>query len=265
MIPAEKAVKLTEEIERIEAQIDTLSNIDDAELKSLEDLKNTLYGALPKEVGGTLDAPWTEIEPAERERLYARLIRLRNFELSIVSHDGPADPKSIMARRHATNPWILILAFFGVAGSLIVLTAIVHLWPHAVLDNDASTQPPTEQAVIQMIVLFGTLGGFIHYIGSLAKYVGNRRLVRSWILYYFLTPLQGAALAPLVYLLLRVGVLSTGTTNGLSSTEHLNLLGLYAFAGLTGLFAKLATEKLGELFASIFKTDRSSERDRLKK
>jgi hypothetical protein len=57
------------------------------------------------------------------------------------------------------------------------------------------------------------------------------------LVWYVLMPISGAALAPMVYLLLRVGVLSSGT-------DSMNVFGLYAFAALTGLFAEQAIEML---------------------
>ena len=56
-----------------------------------------------------------------------------------------------------------------------------------------------EASVLEMVVLLGALGGSLHLVGSLVKYVGNRQLKRSWLLYYFYTPVAGAALAPIVY------------------------------------------------------------------
>jgi hypothetical protein len=91
----------------------------------------------------------------------------------------------------------------------------------------------------------GRLGGFVHLTSSLARYVGNRQLLRSWVVWYLLMPFSGAALAPMVYLLLRVGVLSNGT-------DHLNVFGLYGFAALTGLFAEQTIEMLAKVFSEIF-------------
>ncbi len=88
----------------------------------------------------------------------------------------------------------------------------------------------------------------------MANFVGNRQLLRSWIVYYILIPFQGAALAPVVYLLLRVGVLNPANpTGGGQATQHLNLIGIYAFAALTGLFSKQAIEMMASVFATIFK------------
>jgi hypothetical protein len=102
-----------------------------------------------------------------------------------------------------------------------------------------------ERNLLYMIILMGLLGGFVHLTSSLARYVGNRQLVRRWVVWYLLMPFSGAALAPMVYLLLRVGVLSNGT-------EHLNVFGLYGFAALTGLFAEQAIEMLANVFSEIF-------------
>lgn len=110
---------------------------------------------------------------------------------------------------------------------------------------------PSQRDVIIMVVLLGTLGGLIHLASSLTIYVGNRDLKRSWIVYYLLAPVQGAALAPLLFLLLKSAVLSPQYADG-GGTQNLNLTAIYAFAGLTGLFAKQAIEKLADVFATIF-------------
>jgi hypothetical protein len=96
----------------------------------------------------------------------------------------------------------------------------------------------------------------------LVKYVGNRQLKRSWLLYYFYTPLAGAALAPIVYMLLRVGILSpTSSSTGGSNIANLNLIAIYGFAALTGLFGKTALDKLAEVFKTIFRSGEASTKD----
>jgi hypothetical protein len=105
-----------------------------------------------------------------------------------------------------------------------------------------------------MVILLGGLGGFLYLASSMGTYVGNRQLLRSWIVYYILIPFQGAALAPMIYLLLRVGVLNpANSTSSGRPMESLNLMGIYGFAALTGLFSKQAIEMLAEVFATIFK------------
>jgi hypothetical protein len=114
---------------------------------------------------------------------------------------------------------------------------------------------PSEGDVLFMVMLLGALGGFLRLASSLANYVGNRQFLKSWIIYYFLTPIQGAALAPVVYLLLRVGVLNPANPaqGSTSPADSLNLIGIYAFAVLTGLFSKQAIETLADVFSTIFK------------
>jgi hypothetical protein len=112
---------------------------------------------------------------------------------------------------------------------------------------------PKETDVLCMIMLMGALGGLLHLASSLGRYVGNRRLLKSWIIYYLLMPFEGAAMACVVYLLLRVGVLMPATSNSPQATASLNLIGLYAFAALTGIFTEQALEALAEVFSTIFK------------
>jgi hypothetical protein len=63
-------------------------------------------------------------------------------------------------------------------------------------------------------------------------------------------PFEGGGLATVIYLLLRVGVLSPSAVS--SGPGNLNLLSLYAFAGLTGLFTKQAMQMLADVFSVIF-------------
>jgi hypothetical protein len=113
---------------------------------------------------------------------------------------------------------------------------------------------PDEVYVVLMVILMGALGGAIHWISSLAIFVGNRQLYRSWVMYYALMPVEGAALAIIVFMLLKVGILSPTMANGSQSgTAGLNIIGIYAFAGMTGLFSKQALASLADVFNAIFK------------
>lgn len=164
--------------------------------------------------------------------------------------DGPKDPNSIMFKAYASNVWVWGLFLGAILGTAVVIWGIYRYWP-------AATGPkPSEAEVLRMIILMGALGGFLHWTSSFAKFVGNRQLLRSWVIYYVLTPFEGASLAPLIYLLLRVGVLAPGTQTTSEATAGpagMNLFGLYAFAGLTGLFSKQAIEMLADVFSIIFK------------
>jgi hypothetical protein len=122
----------------------------------------------------------------------------------------------------------------------------------------------TEGTVLTMVILLGALGGTLHLVNSLFKYVGNRQFKRSWILYYLAMPLTGAGLAPVVYLLLRVGIITpSGVSADGSSLANLNLMVIYAFALLTGMFSRSATDKLSEIFGTVFRTGSAPTKDAL--
>jgi hypothetical protein len=121
---------------------------------------------------------------------------------------------------------------------------------------------PTEGAILTMVVMWGALGGSLHLLRSLAAFVGNRQLVRSWLLHYFTLPFIGGALAAIVYLLLRVGLVSPSSTTGDGSAiANLNVIAIYGFAALSGLFAKAASDKLAELFGTLFRTTAPAQKD----
>jgi hypothetical protein len=121
-------------------------------------------------------------------------------------------------------------------------------WRSEASQVEASMKPKGLD-VLLMVILFGALGGCLHLASSLTMYIGNRDFKRSWIAYYLMAPLQGAALAPLIFLLLRSAILSPQAA---SDTGALNLTAIYAFSGLTGLFAKQAIERLAAVFAAMF-------------
>src|SRR5262245_31444816 len=73
--------------------------------------------------------------------------------------------------------------------------------PHLVRDD---------ARLILIVLCAGALGSYVHAATSFASYVGNRRLVLSWMWWYVLRPLIGMALALIFYFVLRGGLLSTG-------------------------------------------------------
>ncbi|HMS83571.1 MAG TPA: hypothetical protein PKD12_07975 [Nitrospira sp.] len=122
----------------------------------------------------------------------------------------------------------------------------------------------SERTVLRMVILLGALGGSLHLVLSLVMYIGNGQLKRRWLPYYLSLPIAGAALAPIVYMLLRVGILTpSGIANSPSGTASLNLVGIYAFSTLTGMFAKTATDKLSEVFSTIFRTAEQPAKDKI--
>jgi hypothetical protein len=101
--------------------------------------------------------------------------------------------------------------------------------------------------ILTLIAIMGALGGIIHGISSFTTFVGNRELKTSWMWWYFLKPFLGAAVALVVYLVFRSGF--GGNDLSLGSADCVKVA---ALAGLIGLFAELATIKLGDIFNTLF-------------
>jgi hypothetical protein len=107
----------------------------------------------------------------------------------------------------------------------------------------------TDVALLVVVVLAAALGGFVYEARSFATYVGNRQLKLSWLWWYLLQSVTGSGLALVFYFAFRGGFLST--TSGDSS---INPYGVAALAGLVGLFSKQASDKLQEVFETLFQT-----------
>jgi hypothetical protein len=103
-----------------------------------------------------------------------------------------------------------------------------------------------EYRLLVIVVLAGALGGMVHALRSLYWYVGNRRLVRSWLLMYPSLPFVGALLALIVYLLIRGGFVT-----GLGATPDISPYGSAAIAALVGLFSEQASAKLRQVFSTL--------------
>ena len=106
-----------------------------------------------------------------------------------------------------------------------------------------------DTALLALVVVASAIGGFVHTATSFSTYVGNRRLTRSWLWWYLLRAPIGVALAVLFYFALRAGLLSTQVPS-----QSINPYGVGALAALVGLFSKQATDKLREVFETMFRT-----------
>lgn len=155
----------------------------------------------------------------------------------------------------ALGVYLLVLGI--VLGSLLLA-----LWP-TVEGFTSSTTPSelsirwfgaefsigAEAALLLLVLVFGALGAYIHTVTSFVDYVGNRRLTSSWTWWYFLRPFIGTALALVFYVAIRGGFFAQEAQTG-----DVNPFGMAALAGLAGLFSKQATDKLKEVFDTLFRT-----------
>lgn len=153
--------------------------------------------------------------------------------------------------------WITQLLGLGlmVMGTVLVYTLVV-IWPAVTggtsqrvhLFGVVTLQLVPDAALLLLVVVSSALGSFVHAATSFATYVGNRALALSWAWWYLLRIFIGAALAVIFYLAIRGGFLAAQ-----ADTSDVNPYGMAALAGLVGLFSKQATDKLEEVFTTLFR------------
>lgn len=170
--------------------------------------------------------------------------------------------------------WIAVLGVYLVVLAVVLATVLVQLWPaiEAVQQPeagaqgvsllwglvDASLSPDT--CFIVLVIIVSALGSYVHASTSFVTYVGNRDLRTSWVWWYLLRTFIGIALALLFYFALRGGFFAQE-----ASAADVNPYGIAALAGLTGLFSKQATDKLKEVFDTLFRTERGGDEERADK
>jgi len=110
-------------------------------------------------------------------------------------------------------------------------------------------RPNPEAAFLIIVLLFGAIGAGVHALSSLTTYLGNGTFLGRWTWWYLIRTPIGATVALLLYLVLRGGLISAD-----SPTSVVNPYAVSAVAGLSGMFAKNATDKLQEIFVTLFRT-----------
>jgi hypothetical protein len=106
-----------------------------------------------------------------------------------------------------------------------------------------------ERQLLLLAMLAGALGSFIHSLKSFGDFVGNRTLTASWFWWYITRPFLGAALAVVFYAVLRGGFMA-GTA---ADAKAVNQFGVVAVGALVGMFADRASDKLADIFDTLFK------------
>jgi hypothetical protein len=103
-----------------------------------------------------------------------------------------------------------------------------------------------DERLILLVIVAGALGSFIHSATSFSDYVGNRKFVSSWAWWYVLRSFVGIALALVLYFVVRAGFVTAGA-------DAMSPFGVATLAALAGLFSKQATDKLEEVFTTMFR------------
>ena len=153
----------------------------------------------------------------------------------------------------------LLTAAYLILLSIFLVVAIVQCWPSPVTP-EGSVNPLSqtkflfwtfsisdEAQLILIIVLAGALGGQVRSIRSLAWYVGNKELKRSWLPQYVLTPFVGATLAIVTYFVIRGGFFSANTT-----TQQTSIYGFAGLASLVGIASEPVALKLKAVTETLF-------------
>lgn len=136
----------------------------------------------------------------------------------------PIDPNTQQPPLPEENPTIKdylirgFLFFYFVGLTLFALYWLFRIWPTPektindfVFCDDCLTQ---ENKIMLMVVLGGMLGAILHAIISFGAFIGNRKFIRSWTVWYILRPVEGSTLALIFYVVMRAGILSAPMSGG---------------------------------------------------
>lgn len=110
-----------------------------------------------------------------------------------------------------------------------------------------------EVTVLLIVMLMGALGALVYTSSALVTRVANKTFDSHWTLWYLVHPLLGSSLAVIFYVLVRGGLVNLSV-----STGGLNLYGVAAVAGMVGFSSKEATQKLKDVFNTLFQGTPSS-------
>jgi hypothetical protein len=167
-----------------------------------------------------------------------------------------------MAGKPMSKPIEILLSTYILASFIGILYLLIKLWPASTGD-----QSPTDflwgrvflsldVRLFLIAAVAGALGACVHLATSFADYAGNEKLAISWLWWYVFRPFIGMALAEIAYLAIRGGFFNSGG----APTANISPYGVAAITALTGLFSKQATDKLREVFETLFRTQEALER-----
>ncbi len=137
-----------------------------------------------------------------------------------------------------------------------------HIFEHFHIFGSGPLDWPPDQRMFLTVIAAGAIGSLIHTLTSLGDYIGNRKLSSNWLWWFALRIPIGVALALVSYLLLRGGlIVPSQQTSGGNQTGQLNPYAIAGFAALAGMFSRQATDKLREVFETLFTAQKPVKRD----
>ncbi len=123
--------------------------------------------------------------------------------------------------------------------------------PRVIDSESGALTLPRDIDLIFLVLIGGALGAFLHSARSFTDFVGNEEIKSSWAWWYYLHPFIGAILALTFYAAVRGGFMAV-TAGASVKTQDLSPFAITSIAVLVGMFSKIATRKLGEVFETIF-------------
>jgi hypothetical protein len=159
------------------------------------------------------------------------------------------------------RPGIIALGIYFFVLSALLFYFLVSTWPIANAEKKliASTfflwdlPSETDTRLFLTVIAAGAVGSLIHTLTSFGDYVGNQRLSANWVWWFILRMPIGIALALLFYLVLRGGLIMPSSNGGTLDTTNINVYGIAAISAMAGMFSKQATDKLREVFETLFR------------
>jgi len=157
---------------------------------------------------------------------------------------------------------VIYLSFAGIMSVLVVISSFPLVsdgtltFPTEgmggpILSWFAAAQSP-ERGLLVLAFFGGLAGSFLHAAQSLASYLGNTKFKLSWTVWYLLRPLIGGVLGFALYFAMRAGLVQ--------GSDSPDPYGVVALGLLGGWFSKTTTDKLQEVYGTLFKTDADKER-----
>lgn len=111
-----------------------------------------------------------------------------------------------------------------------------------------------EARLLTIVLISGALGSAIFSARAFATFHGLKRYDPDWNWWYVMRLPIGMGLALFLYLVIRGGLFTASVGNSDQVLQTANPFGFAALAALAGMFAKEASDKLEEVFQSVFST-----------
>lgn len=175
-------------------------------------------------------------------------------------NDQPVAPDASPSVSQLVGPvGILLIAVYLILLSILLVVAIIQFWPVSAASRGSIDPVPrasflcwtfslsNEGRLLLIVVLAGALGGQVRSLRSLAWYVGNKQLKRSWLSQYILTPFVGAILAIVSYFIIRGGFCPANST-----VQQTNIFGFAGLASIVGIASEPIALKLKQVANTLF-------------